>query len=256
MVLSRRAMVLGAFSVPSLAYAQSGFDSWVASFKSRAHSRGISKRVIDTAFANVRYNAEVVERDRNQAEFRREIWDYLDLVVSESRVTNGRRAFRDNRRLLAEIEDRFGVPAAIVCAVWGMESAYGARRGDIPVIEALATLAYDGRRGRFFEQQLMAALRILEAGHVRSRNLVGSWAGAMGHTQFIPTSFEAYAVDFRGDGRRDIWSDDPTDALASTAAYLTRFNWRRGMPWGVEVRLPSDFNFAQAGRDTTLMPSE
>ena len=106
MVLSRRAMVLGALSVPSLAYAQSGFDGWVASFKSRARSRGISQRTIDAAFANVRYNAEVVERDRNQAEFRREIWDYLDLVVSESRVTNGRRAFRDNRRLLAEIEDR------------------------------------------------------------------------------------------------------------------------------------------------------
>ena len=256
MVLSRRAMVLGALSVPSLAYAQSGFDGWVASFKSRARSRGISQRTIDAAFANVRYNAEVVERDRNQAEFRREIWDYLDLVVSESRVTNGRRAFRDNRRLLAEIEDRYGVPAAIVCAIWGMESAYGARRGDIPVIEALATLAYDGRRGRFFEQQLMAALRILEAGHVRQRDFVGSWAGAMGHTQFIPTSFEAYAVDFRGDGRRDIWSDDPTDALASTAAYLARFNWRRGMPWGVEVRLPSTFNFAQAGRSTMRMPSE
>ena len=256
MVLSRRAMVLGALSVPSLAYAQSGFDGWVASFKSRAHSRGISQRTIDAAFANVRYNAEVVERDRNQAEFRREIWDYLDLVVSESRVTNGRRAFRDNRRLLAEIEDRYGVPAAIVCAIWGMESAYGARRGDIPVIEALATLAYDGRRGRFFEQQLMAALRILEAGHVRQRDFVGSWAGAMGHTQFIPTSFEVYAVDFRGDGRRDIWSDDLTDALASTAAYLARFNWRGGMPWGVEVRLPSTFNFAQAGRSTTRMPSE
>lgn len=256
MVLSRRAMVLGALSVPSLAYAQSGFDSWVASFKSRANSRGISQRVIDTAFASVRFNAEVVERDRNQAEFRREIWDYLDLVVSDSRVTNGRRAFRDNRRLLAEIEDRYGVPAAIVCAIWGMESAYGARRGDIPVIEALATLAYDGRRGRFFEQQLMAALRILEAGHVRQRDFVGSWAGAMGHTQFIPTSFEAYSVDFRGDGRRDIWSDDPTDALASTAAYLARFNWRGGMPWGVEVRLPSTFNFAQAGRSTMRMPSE
>jgi membrane-bound lytic murein transglycosylase B len=256
MVLSRRTVVLGAFSLPSLAYAQTGFDSWVASFKSRARSRGISQTTIDAAFANVRYNAEVVERDRNQAEFQREIWDYLDLVVSDSRVSNGRQAFRENRSLLTEIENRFGVPAPIVCAIWGMESAYGARRGDIPVIEALATLAYDGRRGRFFEQQLMAALRILEAGHVRSRNFAGSWAGAMGHTQFIPTSFEAYAVDFRGDGRRDIWSDDPTDALASTAAYLARFNWRRGMPWGVEVRIPSDFNFARAGRGTSRMPSE
>ena len=123
MVLSRRAVVLGAFSLPSLAYAQTGFDSWVASFKSRARSRGISQATIDTAFANVRYNAEVVERDRNQAEFRREIWDYLDLVVSDSRVSNGRQAFRENRSLQTEIENRFGVPAPNVCAIWGMESA-------------------------------------------------------------------------------------------------------------------------------------
>jgi membrane-bound lytic murein transglycosylase B len=132
-----------------------------------------------------------------------------------------------------------------------METTYGSRRGDIPVIESLATLAFDGRRGAFFEEQLVAALRILASGDVAPQNFKGSWAGAMGHTQFIPTSYQAYAVDFGGDGRRDIWSDDPTDALASTAAYLSRFNFRRGRPWAVEVILPRGFDYEQAGRSVS-----
>ncbi|MEM9975903.1 MAG: lytic murein transglycosylase, partial [Pseudomonadota bacterium] len=135
----------------------------------------------------------------------------------------------------------------VVVAVWGLESAYGTFRGDTPVIPALATLAFDGRRGRFFEEQLIAALQILQSGDISPRAMTGSWAGAMGHTQFIPTSYLAYAQDFRGDGQRDIWSDDPTDALASTAAYLARFGWTKGQPWGLEVRLPRGFDYAQSG---------
>ena len=137
-----------------------------------------------------------------------------------------------------------------------MESAYGTRRGDTPLIEALATLAHDGRRGRFFEKQLIAAMEILQSGDVRPDEMKGSWAGAMGHTQFIPTSYLAYAVDFTGDGRRDIWSDDPTDALASTAAYLARFGWREGQPWGVEVRLPDGFDHSAARRNVRRTPSQ
>ncbi len=256
MPFSRRSLLAALAVFPTFAHAQSGFDAWVRSFKSRARSRGIRQDWLDVAFANVRYNPEVVERDRNQAEFNRQIWEYLDLVVSDSRVSNGREAYRRQLNTLGRIEATYGVPANIVAAIWGMESAYGTRRGDIPVIEALATLAYDGRRGRFFETQLMAALRILQAGNVAPAQFTGSWAGAMGHTQFIPTSFEAYAVDFDGDGRRNVWSDDPTDALASTAAYLSRFNWRRGIPWAVEVFLPRAFDFSQSGRSVSRMPSE
>ncbi len=220
---------------------------WIAGFRSRALSNGISARTFDRAFRNVSYNSGVIERDRNQSEFTQQIWDYLDNAASDTRVRNGQRALRQNRRVLEQIEARYGVEAEVVAAVWGLESAYGNYRGDTPIIEALATLAYDGRRGRFFEQQLIAALQILESGDTTPANMIGSWAGAMGHTQFIPTSYLAYAQDFTGDGRRDIWSDNPADALASTAAYLSRFGWTLGQPWGVEVRLPSGFDYSQSG---------
>jgi membrane-bound lytic murein transglycosylase B len=185
----------------------------------------------------------VVERDRNQTEFRRSFEDYLAIVAGEARVTEGRAAFAAQRGRLEAIEARYGVPAQICCAIWGVESRYGERRGTIPVISATSTLAFDGRRGRFFEQQLLAALRILQTGDTTANRLVGSWAGAMGHTQFIPTSYQAFAVDFDGDGRRDIWADDPSDALASTAAYLADNGWRRGASWAVEDpggNLPTD----------------
>ncbi|MEM9342396.1 MAG: lytic murein transglycosylase [Pseudomonadota bacterium] len=223
------------------------FDSWVRAFRSRALGQGISARTFDAAFQGAQYLPDVIAKDRNQAEFVKPIWEYLDSAVSDKRVRNGKAALRKNRRILADIERRYGVEAEVVVAVWGMESAYGEFRGDTPVISALATLAFDGRRGRFFEQQLVAALRILQAGDISADRMTGSWAGAMGHTQFIPTSYEAFAQDFRGDGRRDIWSDDPTDALASTAAYLARSGWQRGQPWGVEVRLPRGFDYSQAG---------
>ena len=202
--------------------------AWVEGYKGRARARGIDAGVIDRAFAGAGYLSGVVERDRNQTEFRRSFEDYLQLVASEARVRLGREAFARQRSRLEAIEARYGVPASVVAAIWGVESRYGERRGDIGVISSTSTLAYDGRRGRFFEQQLDAALRILQSGDTTPDRLVGSWAGAMGHTQFIPTSYEAFAVDFTGDGRRDIWGEDPSDALASTAAYLQRNGWRRG----------------------------
>jgi membrane-bound lytic murein transglycosylase B len=188
----------------------------------------------------------VIELDRFQPEFVRPIWEYLDSAVSDTRIENGRRLRAEKAADLARIEERFGVDREVVLAIWGLESAFGANYGSIPVIESLATLAFDGRRQEFAEEQLMAALRILQAGDITPRRMVGSWAGAMGHTQFIPTSFESYAVDFTGDGRRDLWAPDALDALASTANYLARFGWQRGVPWGVEVRLPQGFDYAQA----------
>lgn len=246
----------GPASAPADPAKAAGLRDWTRAFRRRALSKGISAAVFDRAFRDVRYNADVIARDRNQSEFVKPIWDYLASAASDTRVEAGKRMLSEHRATLTEIEDRYGVAREIVVAVWGMESAYGEYRGDINVIEALATLAYDGRRGRFFEQQLIAALKILQSGDTVPADMTGSWAGAMGHTQFIPTSYAAYAVDFHGDGRRDIWSDDPTDALASTAAYLSRFGWVRGMPWGVEVRLPDGFDYGQVQRSNRKMPGQ
>ena len=232
------------------------FQSWIQGFRGRALAQGISPATFDRAFRGVRYDSEVIERDRNQSEFTKTIWQYLDSAASDKRVRNGKAALRQNRRKLDAIEARYGVEKEIVVAVWGLESSYGEFRGDLDVIQSLSTLAYDGRRGKFFEGQLIAALKILQAGDVAPRNMKGSWAGAMGHTQFIPTSYLAYAVDFTGDGRRDIWASDPTDALASTAAYLARFGWQKGMPWGVEVNLPRGFNYGLASRKILKSPAE
>ncbi|RKF13843.1 lytic murein transglycosylase [Roseovarius spongiae] len=232
-----------------------GFANWIRGFRGRAGAAGVQGRVFDAAFSGVQYDPGVVKLDRNQSEFTKQIWEYLDSAVSPTRISNGKRELRRHRRTLERIEAHFGVEKEVVTAIWGMESAYGARRGSRPLIQSLATLAYDGRRGRFFEKQLIAALKIVQAGDVAPRLMTGSWAGAMGHTQFIPTSYLAYAVDFTGDGRRDIWSDDPTDALASTAAYLARFGWRKGQPWGVEVILPRGFDPARARRSLTQAPS-
>lgn len=226
-----------------------GFEQWVQGFAQRARAAGISDATVQRAFRGVRYNSDVIEKDRNQSEFVKPIWEYLDRAVSDKRIENGRDALRQHRRLLDRIEATYGVEREVVVAVWGLESSYGQNRGDIPVIEALATLAYDGRRGRFFEAQLIDALRIVQSGDVRPGNFTGSWAGAMGHTQFIPSSYQAFAVDFDGDGRRDIWSDDPGDALASTAAYLAKSGWQTGRPWGLEVALPAGFDFALTGEN-------
>lgn len=234
--------------------ANPAFDAWVAGFRARA--KGISPTTLNAAFRGVGFLPDVIERDRNQTEFTRSLEDYLSIAASPERIAKGRAAYARHRAGLNAIEARYGVEAHIVTAVWGLESFYGERRGEVPVISALATLAFDGRRGQFFEKQLLAALKILQSGDTVPSRMTGSWAGAMGHTQFIPTSYLAFAVDFTGDGRRDIWGDDPTDALASTAAYLARSGWTKGQPWGVEIRLPAGFNTALAGRKTVRSPAD
>ncbi|SFD49642.1 lytic murein transglycosylase [Sulfitobacter brevis] len=215
--------------------ANAGYDAWVASFKGRAAAQGISDSTLRSGFSGAGFLPGVVDRDRNQTEFTRTLEDYLNIAASDERVSKGRAAFARHRGTLNAIEGRYGVAAEVVCAVWGLESYYGERRGDVPVVSSTSTLAFDGRRGVFFEKQLIAALKILQNGDISASKMTGSWAGAMGHTQFIPTSYQAFAVDFTGDGRRDIWSDDPSDALASTAAYLAKNGWTRGVKWGGEV---------------------
>ncbi len=222
-------------STPMKTVPNAGYDAWVASFKSRALAKGITQSTLDRAFRGAGYLPEVIERDRNQTEFTRTLEDYLAIAASDDRIATGRQMLQQHKSLLNNIEATYGVPKEVVTAIWGLESRYGQRRGDIQVMSALSTLAYDGRRGAFFESQLIAALKILQNGDTTPDKMTGSWAGAMGHTQFIPTSYELYAVDFTGDGRRDIWSDNPADALASAAAYLNRSGWVKGQPWGGEV---------------------
>lgn len=233
-----------------------GLSQWVQGFRARANASGISNSTFDAAFRDVVYNPEVIRRSQNQAEFTKSLWEYLETAVSEKRITNGRAMLARHAGVLNQIEATYGVDKEVVVAVWGMESSYGEKRGDLPLIEALATLSYDGRRAEFFQQQLIGALKILEHGDVAPRNMTGSWAGAMGHTQFIPTSYLAFAVDFTGDGKRDIWSEDPTDALASTAAYLAKSGWQKGQPWGMEVTLPPGFGAAVSGKSAKRAGSE
>lgn len=225
-----------------------GWDQWVAGFQSRAGARGIAQGTLNAAFRGAGFLPDVIEKDRNQTEFKRSLEDYLNIAASDERVSLGRQKYAQLGGVLSRIESRYGVEGHVVAAFWGLESFYGTRRGNTPVISALSTLAYEGRRGAFFEGQLLAALRILQAGDIAPERMTGSWAGAMGHTQFIPTSYLEYAVDFTGDGRRDIWSEDPTDALASTANYVARAGWQHGLPWGMEVRLPAGFNPGLLGR--------
>ncbi|PRY92851.1 membrane-bound lytic murein transglycosylase B [Hasllibacter halocynthiae] len=235
---------------------QPALDAWIAAFRPRALAAGIEPATFDAALSDVPFDPRIITRDRNQTEFTKTIWDYLDTAVSDARIANGRAAMERHAGALAAAEAEHGVDRHVVAAIWGLESAYGGFRGTDSTIASLAILAADPRRSAFFEDQLLAALRILQAGEVAPGGMRGSWAGAMGHTQFMPTSFLRYAVDADGDGRRDVWGDDPADALASTARYLAAHGWTTGQPWGVEVTLPEGFDFTEARRDNPRAPAE
>lgn len=227
----------GVSSLPSdlKPVANPAFAKWIADFRPRARAAGISESTLQAALANVGYLPGVITRDRTQIQTRRTLEEYLSIATSDDRLAKGRAALTKHARTLAAIERKYGVSAQIVAAIWGMESQFGEKRGQIPVISSTATLAFEGRRGAFYETQLIAGLRILERGDISPAKLTGSWAGAMGHTQFIPTSYLSFAVDFTGDGRRDVWGQDPSDALASTASYLARNGWQPGLKWGAEA---------------------
>lgn len=229
---------------------QAGLDAWVEGFRGRALAVGVSPAAFDAGMAGVSFLPKVVERDRRQDEFTKTLWEYLDKAVSDDRIALGQRALREQAAVLDRVEATYGVDRQVVVAIWGLESSYGAVRGDVPTISALATLAYDGRRGAFFEAELIEALRILQHGDATPAQMLGSWAGAMGHTQFMPSSWAKLAVDFDGDGKRNVWGDDPADALASTAAYLAKAGWKKGAPWAIEVRLPEGFDYMLAGPRT------
>ncbi len=242
---------LGAFAAVSLSSAQAApadFERWLESFRAEAAAAGISQSVLDEALTGLTINPRVYELNDNQPEFSRGIWDYLDSAVSATRVNNGKTKYLENQRLLTLIENAYGVDAEIVAAIWGLESSYGAIMGSHDAIQALATLAFEGRRTGYGRSQLIGALKIIQHGYAERNELKGSWAGAMGHTQFIPTTYLAYAVDHDGDGKRDIWSN-LGDVFASTANYLSVSGYRAGDPWGLEVRLPAGFDYALADSD-------
>ncbi|WP_245392706.1 lytic murein transglycosylase [Salinicola halimionae] len=222
----------------------SKFNAWVDDFRQRAAAEGIDRATLAEAFDRASYQPRILELDRSQPEFTRQIWSYLDTAVSSTRVSNGRERLAANRATANEVTQHYGVPGEVIVAIWGIESNYGSNFGDFETIDALSTLGFDGRRQSFARGELMAALKILQNGDIDRDRMRGSWAGAMGHTQFIPSSFLAYAVDDDGDGRRDIWGSIP-DVMASTANYLDASGWQRGQPWGVEVTLPHDFDYSQ-----------
>lgn len=245
------------FSAPPSALAQPApeapkvdriaFEAWKADFRDQALAAGVTAEVFDRVMAGVEPRPRVVELDKDQPEFVRALWDYLDSAVSDRRIADGKANFAANRVLLKKIEDRYKVDADLIVAVWGLESAYGAIQGDFDTIEALATIAFDGRRARLGKEQLIAAMKIVQFGYARRDQLKGSWAGAMGQTQFLPTTYLAHAVDDDGDGDRDIWTN-LDDVLASTANFLAHSGWRYGAPWGMEVKLPAGFDYALADR--------
>jgi len=225
------------------------FSEWQAAFRVEALKAGIRPDVFDRAFAGVTPDMSVVKADRSQPEFTRPVWEYLEGAISPLRVRKGQALLNQYADILQIMEQRYGVDREALVAVWGMESSFGQFQGTQYVIRSLATLAFEGRRPAFAQAQLLAALEILQHGDVEPEKMIGSWAGAMGQTQFIPTTYNTHAVDFDGDGRRDIWND-PADALASTAHYLQSSGWQRGQPWGFEVQLASNFDYSLADAST------
>lgn len=221
------------------------FARWVAEFSTSARAAGIDEATLQIAFGDVRFLPRVIELDRAQPEFTRTVWDYLDSALSTQRIARGQDKLLLLRPEVDAIAARYGVPTEVLVAIWGMESNYGSFVGDIPTIDALATLGFEGRREQWARGQLLAALKILQSGDIGRTQMVGSWAGAMGQTQFLPSNFLAYAVDADGDGHRDIWNS-VADVMASTANFLARSGWQADQPWGLEVRLPPGFDFARA----------
>lgn len=222
------------------------FPTWLDSLKQEARQAGIRPATLERAFAGVRPIPRVIELDRKQPEKTMTFQQYMERVVTQSRIAEARRRLEENRALLEPIGREFNVPPRFIVALWGIETNFGQNTGNFPVIASLATLAYDGRRSSFFRKELLNALKIVDQGHIEPRAMLGSWAGAMGQSQFMPSSFLAYAIDWNGDGRRDIWGTRE-DVFASIANYLAKSGWKGDAGWGGEVRLPSSFDTRLAG---------
>jgi len=231
-------------AAPPAAGQVAGFDTWLAAFKQKALAAGLTQQLLDRELNGVTPNPKVISLDGRQPEFSKPVGDYIKGVISEDRVAVGR-GKRDSLPFLPAIESRYGVPRDILLAVWAMESAFGKIQGDFDVIRSMASLAFDGRRRAWAEGELIAALKIIASGEDTREQLKGSWAGAMGQTQFLPSNYLSTAVDWDGDGRRDIWGSD-SDSLASAANLLKKGNWKPGVGWAKEVILPAGFDYGLA----------
>lgn len=235
-------------AVSGAAEGQSAFESCVARLKDRAVESGIRLETADRALINVRRLERVIRDDRNQPEFVSSFAEYFDRRVTPERIETGRRLFAEHREELETLTARYGVPGQYIVALWGLETNYGRILGNVPVFDSLSTLACDDRRSEYFSEELVNALRIVDRGDIDPQQMLGSWAGAMGHTQFMPASYLSYAIDGDGDGRIDLWNGT-SDALASGANFLRALRWQSGLRWGREVLLPDDFDHAAAGLD-------
>lgn len=224
------------------------FLEWLDALRSEARRRNISESTLNEALNDIAPVMRVIELDRNQPEFTQTFWTYLRKQVNDHRIKRGRALLSKHLDLLNNIHAEYGVPPRYLIAFWGLETTFGDYLGSFRVIEALATLAYDQRRAQFFRAELLNALKIVEEGHISPDAMRGSWAGAMGHMQFIPSTFIGHAVDYTGDGRKDIWGSLP-DAFASAANFLCNIGWQPKQIWGREVRLPEDFNLMLAAMD-------
>ena len=223
------------------------FTQWLQGVKEEAARKGISQTTINAALSGIQPIPRVIELDRKQPEGKFTFAQYQDRVITQARIEQGRRLYRQHRTELEKAAQKYGVPAQYIVALWGIETSYGNNTGGFGVIPALATLAHDGRRAQFFRDELMNALKIIDAGHISAAAMKGSWAGAMGQNQFMPSSFHAYAVDGNGDGRRDIWTTLP-DVFASTANYLHKSGWNEEQRWGRRISLPKGFPESLSGK--------
>ncbi len=237
------------------AQADPAFQRCLANLKPSAAQQGVSAATFERYTADLEPDRSVLELLNFQPEFSTDIWDYLAGLVDEQRVEDGKAMLAEHADLLARVSAEYGVDPATVVAIWGVESDYGRIFGKRPILTSLSTLSCEGRRQSFFRGEFIATLKLLQSGDIRAEGLTGSWAGAFGHTQFIPSTYARIAVDFDGDGRRDLVGSIP-DALASTANYMKRSNWQTGRPWGYEVKLPAGFNASLAGRTNRRTLSE
>lgn len=242
---------LAAFPV----HAQTPFESWLAEFRQEAAAQGISAATLDAALTGVVPTEKVVELDQRQPEFVQTFIEYLDKRVTAGRIARGQTLLQEHAALLDAVEQKYGVPKSVLVSFWGLETNYGGYLGNHNIPASLATLAFDGRRSSFFRSQLLDALRIIDAGHVQAIDMNGSWAGAMGQMQFMPSTYRAYAVDGDGDGRINLWQSVP-DAMHSAAHYLKRAGWRTNEPVALEVSLPANFDWRYARMNNRLSVSE
>lgn len=237
-----------ASTTPEITVAADFDAEWMQGVRAEARKKGVSDKTLDAALGNIHPIKRVIELDRKQPEKTMTFAEYKKMIVSPARVSRGQKMYRENRALLEKVGKKYGVQPQYIVALWGIETYYGKHTGGFDVVEALATLAYDGRRSSYFRGELLDALKILEEGHIKVADMKGSWAGAMGQSQFMPSSFMRYAVDHNGDGRRDIWTTRE-DVFASAANYLSNAGWHGDERWGRKVNLPKGFDMDLADLD-------